>query len=279
MEICRTVNELTNTIEQVKQQHKTIGIVPTMGALHEGHISLFKRARAENDIFVSSIFVNPVQFNSNEDFEKYPKSEDEDLAILEQNGCDIAFVPTAEEVYKGETLEHWSFGSLEEVMEGKQRPGHFSGVANIVSRLFTWTKADRAYFGEKDYQQIMIIKDMVRQMESKIEIVSCPIYREEDGLAASSRNKRLSKEARTIAPKIHEILTKSYSQKEFLSLTQIKSFVESEFKKYNEFELEYFILADGDTLQPVRIKEQSQNIIGFVAVWLDGVRLIDIQKY
>ena len=279
MEICRTVNELTNTIEQVKQQHKTIGIVPTMGALHEGHISLFKRARAENDIFVSSIFVNPVQFNSNEDFEKYPKSEDEDLAILEQNGCDIAFVPTAEEVYRGETPEHWSFGSLEEVMEGKQRPGHFSGVANIVSRLFTWTKADRAYFGEKDYQQIMIIKDMVRQMESKIEIVSCPIYREEDGLAASSRNKRLSKEARTIAPKIHEILTKSYSQKEFLSLTQIKSFVESEFKKYNEFELEYFILADGDTLQPVRTKEQSQNIIGFVAVWLDGVRLIDIQKY
>ncbi len=279
MEICRTVNELTNTIEQVKQQNKTIGIVPTMGALHEGHISLFKRARAENDIFVSSIFVNPVQFNSNEDFEKYPKSEDEDLTILEQNGCDIAFVPTAEEVYKGETPEHWSFGSLEEVMEGKQRPGHFSGVANIVSRLFTWTKADRAYFGEKDYQQIMIIKDMVRQMESKIEIVSCPIYREEDGLAASSRNKRLSKEARTIAPKIHEILTKSYSQKEFLSLTQIKSFVESEFKKYNEFELEYFILADGDTLQPVRTKEQSQNIIGFVAVWLDGVRLIDIQKY
>ena len=279
MEICRTVNELTNTIEQVKQQHKTIGIVPTMGALHEGHISLFKRARAENDIFVSSIFVNPVQFNSNEDFEKYPKSEDEDLAILEQNGCDIAFVPTAEEVYRGETPEHWSFGSLEEVMEGKQRPGHFSGVANIVSRLFTWTKADRAYFGEKDYQQIMIIKDMVRQMECKIEIVSCPIYREEDGLAASSRNKRLSKEARAIAPKIHEILTKSYSQKEFLSLTQIKSFVESEFKKYNEFELEYFILADGDTLQPVRIKEQSQNIIGFVAVWLDGVRLIDIQKY
>ena len=119
MEICRTVNELTNTIEQVKQQHKTIGIVPTMGALHEGHISLFKRARAENDIFVSSIFVNPVQFNSNEDFEKYPKSEDEDLAILEQNGCDIAFVPTAEEVYRGETPEHWSFGSLEVVLEGK----------------------------------------------------------------------------------------------------------------------------------------------------------------
>lgn len=279
MEIYRTVNELTNTIEQVKQQNKTIGIVPTMGALHDGHISLFKRARAENDIFVASIFVNPVQFNSKEDFEKYPKSEDEDLAILEQNGCDIAFVPTADEVYNGETPEHWSFGSLEEVMEGKQRPGHFSGVANIVSRLFTWTKADKAYFGEKDYQQIMIIKDMVRQMDSKIEIVPCPIYREEDGLAASSRNKRLSKEARAIAPKIHEILTKSYSQKEFLSLTQIKSFVESEFKKYSEFELEYFMLADGDTLQPVRTKEQSQNIIGFVAVWLDGVRLIDIQKY
>ena len=279
MEICRTVDELKSLTEQVKREGKKIGLVPTMGALHNGHVSLFKRARAENDIFVASVFVNPVQFNNKEDFEKYPKSEKEDLLILERNGCDIVFVPTAEEVYNNETPEHWSFGKLEEVMEGKQRAGHFSGVANIVSRLFKWTQADRAYFGEKDYQQIAIIKDMVRQMQSSIEIVPYPIYREEDGLAASSRNNRLSPQARAVAPKIHEILTKSFQQKEFLSISQIKSFVENEFKKYKEFELEYFVLADGDTLQPVKTKEESSNIIGFIAVWLDGVRLIDIQKY
>ena len=279
MKICRTISELQSAVEEVKNQGKQIGLVPTMGALHEGHISLFNRARTENDIFISSVFVNPVQFNNQEDFEKYPRDEQADINVLESAGCDIAFIPTAEEVYKNETPEHWSFGQLEEVMEGKQRKGHFSGVANIVSRLFTWTKADRAYFGEKDYQQIMIIKDMVRQMNSPIEIVPCPIYREADGLAASSRNKRLSAEARKIAPKIHEILTKSYQQREFLSVSQIKSFVENEFKKYKEFELEYFILSDGDTLQPVKVRQPNQSVIGFIAVWLDGVRLIDIQKY
>lgn len=279
MNICRTVSELENAISQVKRDGKQIGLVPTMGALHNGHVSLFQRARKENDVFVASVFVNPVQFNNKEDFEKYPRDEKADMDLLEANGCDIAFVPKAEDVYKDENLEHWSFGALEQVMEGKQRPGHFSGVANIVSRLFKWSKADRAYFGEKDYQQIAIIRDMVRQMQSDIEIVPCPIYREEDGLAASSRNKRLSESARSLAPKIHEILTKSYQQKDFLSASQIISFVETEFKKYKDFELEYFILADGDTLQPIKNKEESKNIIGFIAVWLDGVRLIDIQHY
>jgi len=279
MNICRTVSEIENAVSQVKKDGKKIGLVPTMGALHDGHVSLFKRARRENDVFIASVFVNPVQFNNKEDFEKYPRDEKADIDILEANGCDIAFVPNAEEVYKDSTLEKWSFGSLEKVMEGKQRPGHFSGVANIVSRLFKWTQADCAYFGEKDYQQIAIIRDMVRQMQSPIEIISCPIYREADGLAASSRNKRLSTQARNMAPKIHEILTKSYQQNEFLSASQIVSFVETEFKKYKDFELEYFILADGDTLQPIKNKEDSKNIIGFIAVWLDGVRLIDIQHY
>ncbi|MBO6117617.1 MAG: pantoate--beta-alanine ligase [Bacteroidales bacterium] len=279
MKICRTISELQNAVDEIKQQGKTIGFVPTMGALHDGHVSLFKRAAEENDIFAASVFVNPVQFNNKEDFEKYPRTEQEDLNILEQNNCALVFIPSAEEVYKEGTPEHWSFGQLEQVMEGKQRPGHFSGVANIVSRLFTWVRPDRAYFGEKDYQQIAIIKDMVRQMNSNVEIVPCPIYREADGLAASSRNKRLSPQARQIAPKIHDILTKSYQQREFLSLSQIKSFVENEFKKYKEFELEYFILADGNTLQPVKVKQAGQSVIGFIAVWLDGVRLIDIQKY
>ncbi|MGP1515494.1 MAG: pantoate--beta-alanine ligase [Bacteroidales bacterium] len=279
MKICRTVGELENAINEQRQQNKTIGLVPTMGALHDGHVSLFKRARTENDVFVASVFVNPVQFNNKEDFEKYPRDEQADLTILQDSGCDIVFLPSADEVYKGQLLESWSFGELEQVMEGIQRPGHFSGVANIVSRLFKWTKVDRAYFGEKDYQQIAIIRDMVRQMQISVDIVACPIYRDKDGLAASSRNKRLSKQARAIAPKIHEILTKSYQQKESLSLSQIKFFVESEFKKYKEFDLEYFVLADGDTLQPVKIKKENQKIVGFIAVWLEGVRLIDIQRY
>lgn len=278
MKICRTIEELTSAIEEVKQQGKTIGLVPTMGALHEGHKSLFKRARAENDVFVSSVFVNPIQFNNKEDFEKYPRDEQKDLSILEECGCDIAFVPTAEEVYKQEPKE-FNFGKLEQVMEGKQRPGHFSGVANIVSRLFLWTRADKGYFGEKDYQQIAIIKDMIRQENINIEIIACPIYRDEDGLATSSRNQRLSPEARKIAPKIHQILEKSFLQRNSLSLSQIKRFVEDEFKKVKDFDLEYFLIVDDTTLQPIHTKKPEHGVIGCVAVWLDGVRLIDIQRY
>ena len=262
MNICRTVEELNSAIESVKLQHKTIGLVPTMGALHDGHKSLFIRARKENDVFVSSVFVNPIQFNNKEDFEKYPRDEQKDLAVLEECGCDIAFVPKAEDVYQQEPKEF-----------------HFSGVANIVSRLFLWTKADRAYFGEKDYQQIAIIKDMIRQENINIEIVPCPIYRDEDGLATSSRNQRLSKEARLIAPKIHQILEKSFLQKDSLSFNQITRFVEDEFAKVKEFQLEYFIIVDDTTLQPIHTRENNQGVVGCVAVWLDGVRLIDIQRY
>lgn len=279
MKICRTVSDLQSEVSQVKLENKTIGLVPTMGALHEGHKSLFNRARQENDVFISSVFVNPVQFNNKEDFEKYPRDEKRDLAILEECGCDIVFVPTAEEVYGNEEPETFTFGTLEQVMEGVQRPGHFSGVANIVSRLFLWTKADRGYFGEKDYQQIAIIKDMVRQKNIDIEIIPCPIFRDEDGLATSSRNVRLSPEARQIAPKIHQILLNSYRQKDNLAISQIQSFVEDEFKKVKEFELEYFCLVDDTTLQPVKVREAKQGVVGCVAVWLDGVRLIDIQRY
>src|SRR5574344_490242 len=212
MKICRTVQELTDSINTVKENKQSIGLVPTMGALHNGHKSLFDRARKENDVLVCSVFVNPIQFNNQDDFKKYPRDEKKDIAFLEASGCDIAFVPDAKEVYKEEPTEHYDFGQLEQVMEGKQRPGHFNGVATIVNRLFMWTKADRGYFGEKDFQQI----------------------------ATSSRNQRLSAKAREIAPKIHQILTKSFQMKDDLSISQIKSFMESEFKRRKEFELEYF---------------------------------------
>lgn len=249
-----------------------------MGALHQGHLSLAKRAKEENDVLICSVFVNPIQFNNKEDLEKYPRNLEADLEALKTVDCDIVFAPSAEEVYAEEPTEKYTFGALEEVLEGPQRPGHFNGVATIVHKLFNWSKADKAYFGEKDYQQIAIIKDLVRQYEIPIQIVECPIFRDADGLATSSRNVRLSPEARKIAPKIHEILVKSANLAKTMSYSQVKSFVECEFKIRKDFELEYFEIVDAKTLQPIR-RPSDNGAVGCVAVWLDGVRLIDIQKY
>lgn len=278
MQVCHRIDELLSCVEKLKQENKTIGLLPTMGALHEGHLSLAKRAKEENDVLICSVFVNPIQFNNKEDLEKYPRDLEADLEALKTVDCDIVFAPSAEEVYAEEPTEKYSFGELEAVMEGPQRPGHFNGVATIVHKLFNWSKADKAYFGEKDYQQIAIVKDLVRQYEIPIQIVECPIYRDADGLATSSRNRRLSPEARKIAPKIHEILVKSANLAKTMSYSQVKSFVECEFKIRKDFELEYFEIVDAKTLQPIR-RPSDNGAVGCVAVWLDGVRLIDIQKY
>ena len=278
MQVCYKIDELLSCIENFKQDGKTIGLLPTMGALHQGHLSLAKRAKAENDVLICSVFVNPIQFNNKEDLEKYPRDLERDIKLLEEINCDVVFAPSAEEVYAEEPEFTYSFGSLENVLEGPQRPGHFNGVATIVHKLFNWSKADKAYFGEKDFQQVAIVKDLVRQFSIPIEIVECPIYRDEDGLATSSRNVRLSPEARAIAPKIHEILLKSASLMKTLSVSQVKGYVEGEFKMRKEFTLEYFEIVDAKTLQPVKVKGDNKTV-GCVAVWLDGVRLIDIQKY
>jgi pantoate--beta-alanine ligase len=278
MQVCYKIDELLSCVENFKQDGKTIGLLPTMGALHQGHLSLAKRAKAENDVLICSVFVNPIQFNNKEDLEKYPRDLERDIKLLEEINCDVVFAPSAEEVYAEEPEFTYSFGSLENVLEGPQRPGHFNGVATIVHKLFNWSKADRAYFGEKDFQQVAIVKDLVRQFSIPIEIVECPIYRDEDGLATSSRNVRLSPQARAIAPKIHEILLKSASLIKTLSISQVKGYVEGEFKMRKEFTLEYFEIVDAKTLQPVTLKGDNK-IVGCVAVWLDGVRLIDIQKY
>src|SRR5574344_316918 len=278
MKIINQIQDLTNYIQDLKLSNKTIGLVPTMGALHKGHMSLISKARQENDIVVCSVFVNPIQFNNKEDLEKYPRNVEKDALLLEENGCDIMFSPIAQEVYKEEPTEQFSFVSLEAVMEGKQRPGHFNGVAIIVSRLFNWVSPNRAYFGEKDFQQLAIIKNMISQLSSKVEIVPCPIIRENDGLAMSSRNARLSQKAREIAPKIHLILQKSSTMKDSLSFSQIKTFVVNEFKLIKDFELEYFEIVDDTTLQPIS-KKGDNGVVGCIAVWLDGVRLIDVQRY
>ncbi|MEE0926767.1 MAG: pantoate--beta-alanine ligase [Bacteroidales bacterium] len=278
MQVCHRIDELLSCVEKLKQENKTIGLLPTMGALHQGHLSLAKRAKEENDVLICSVFVNPIQFNNKEDLEKYPRNLEADLEALKTVDCDIVFAPSEEEVYAEKPTEKYSFGELEAVMEGPQRPGHFNGVATIVHKLFNWSKADKAYFGEKDYQQIAIIKDLVRQYEIPIQIVECPIFRDADGLATSSRNVRLSPEARKIAPKIHEILVKSANLAKTMSYSQVKSFVECEFKIRKDFELEYFEIVDAKTLQPIR-RPSDNGAVGCVAVWLDGVRLIDIQKY
>lgn len=273
-----SINEVVGLVSEIKAQGKTIGLVPTMGALHIGHLSLIEKARKENDIIICSVFVNPIQFNNQEDLDKYPRDIEKDCLLLEDAGCDYVFSPSAEEVYAEKPTEKFDFGALETVMEGKMRPGHFNGVATIVSRLFNWINPTRAYFGEKDFQQLAIIKDMVRQLNSPVEIVPCPIVRESDGLAMSSRNMRLSEEKRAIASKINSILKKSVSMKENISLSQIKSFVKNEFSLLKDFELEYFELVDDATLQPVNQKGEN-GVVGCVAVWLGGVRLIDVIRY
>ncbi len=278
MQVCHKIDELLSCVDTFKREGKTIGLLPTMGALHEGHLSLAKRAKEENDVLICSVFVNPIQFNNKEDLEKYPRDLEADVALLDGIGCDVVFAPSAEEVYAEEPTEKYSFGALEQVLEGPQRPGHFNGVATIVHKLFKWARPDRAYFGEKDYQQIAIVKDLVRQFSIPVQIVECPIYRDADGLATSSRNRRLSAKARKIAPKIHEILLKSATLAKDMSYSQIKSYVEGEFAMRNDFELEYFEVVDAKTLQPIR-RPSENGAVGCVAVWLDGVRLIDIQKY
>lgn len=278
MQVCHKIDELLSCVDTFKREGKTIGLLPTMGALHEGHLSLAKRAKEENDVLICSVFVNPIQFNNKEDLEKYPRDLEADVALLDGIGCDVVFAPSAEEVYAEEPTEKYSFGALEQVLEGPQRPGHFNGVATIVHKLFKWTRPDRAYFGEKDYQQIAIVKDLVRQFSIPVQIVECPIYRDADGLATSSRNRRLSAKARKIAPKIHEILLKSATLAKDMSYSQIKSYVEGEFAMRKDFELEYFEVVDAKTLQPIR-RPSENGAVGCVAVWLDGVRLIDIQKY
>lgn len=273
-----SINEVVGLVSEIKAQGKTIGLVPTMGALHIGHLSLIEKARKENDIIICSVFVNPIQFNNQEDLDKYPRDIEKDCLLLEDAGCDYVFSPSAEEVYAEKPTETFNFGALETVMEGKMRPGHFNGVATIVSRLFNWINPTRAYFGEKDFQQLAIIKDMVRQLNFPVEIVPCPIVRESDGLAMSSRNMRLSEEKRAIASRINSILKKSVSMKENISLSQIKSFVKNEFSLLKDFELEYFELVDDVTLQPVNQKGEN-GVVGCVALWLGGVRLIDVIRY
>lgn len=253
-----------------------IGFVPTMGALHRGHLSLVERAKKENDLVVASIFVNPTQFDRAEDLLKYPKTLESDKQLLNSVGCDVIFVPTVQEMYPEKIAsQKFNFAGLDAVMEGKFRLGHFDGVGTVVKRLFDIVKPDNAYFGEKDYQQLMIVKKMVETEKITVNIIGCRISREPDGLAMSSRNKRLTEVQRLEAPLIYKSLQKAKAMFPDNDLEKIKEMVSTKFFGNEILKLEYFEIADATTLMPADKKTEDKKYRGFIAVFADTVRLID----
>ncbi len=280
MELIQTVHELRAKLDVLRKAGKTIGLVPTMGALHAGHASLVKRAVAENDIVVVSDFVNPTQFNDKNDLIKYPRTLDADCKLLESCGVTFVFAPSVEEIYPEPDTRSFSYAPLDTVMEGKFRPGHFNGVCQIVSKLFLIVEPTRAYFGEKDFQQLAIIREMVRKYPFNLQIVGCPIVRESDGLALSSRNARLSAEQRVQALQISKTLFASVEYAKTHSLEETKQFVIDGIDNAEGLRLEYFEVVDGNTLQEVNSWDSSSDyIVGCITVFCGEVRLIDNIKY
>ncbi|MBL7112460.1 MAG: pantoate--beta-alanine ligase [Bacteroidales bacterium] len=279
MLILRKISETQHQLGAFRSKKMTVGLVPTMGALHSGHLSLIKACSAENDITVVSIFVNPAQFNDSQDFERYPRDFDNDISILRNQECDLVFAPADEEMYPEPDTRVFQFGTIDKEMEGKHRPGHFNGVAQVVSRLFEIIEPDKAYFGQKDFQQLTIIKELVRQFNCPIDIVSCPIIREPDGLAMSSRNQLLNKEQRFAASKINKSLEKAVSLSGTMEIESLKKRIIGEIDSDPLLETEYFEIVDEETLEPVSGWSDNAKNIGCIAVHIGEVRLIDNMKF
>ena len=272
MQIITTKSELCKSL--TNSTGIRIGFVPTMGALHQGHLSLVMRSKRENEVTVVSIFVNPTQFNDTRDLEKYPRTLDADINLLSQVGCDIVFAPTVDEMYPEKDTRIFHFGTLETVMEGRHRPGHFNGVAQIVSKLFDAVQPHIAYFGEKDFQQLAIIREMVKQLNYTITIAGCPIVRESSGLALSSRNMLLSAEEHKKAPIIYQILSESCIFVAQKQPHEVRNWVLNKFQNTG-LDVEYFEIVDGYSLQPVSSWNESDYIVGCIAVFCGKIRLID----
>ena len=263
-------------LSTLKAQDKTIGFVPTMGALHQGHLSLIKQAQQKNDVVIVSIFVNPTQFDNKEDLVKYPITLESDTKLLKSISCDVLFHPSVEEIYQENIVsENFDFDGLEHQMEGKFRDGHFNGVGTIVKTLFEIVEPDKAYFGQKDFQQFQIIKKMVEKHQLNLKIKGCKIFREKDGLAMSSRNTRLTKEQREIAPFIYKTLKKAKKKFTTENVEKVNEWVENQFKKEPLLELEYFTIADENTLETINKKESGKKYRAFIAVFAGEIRLID----
>lgn len=269
------VKPLTKYLFKQKAAHRSIGLVPTMGALHRGHFALIAASKKKNDITVCSIYVNPTQFNQASDLKKYPRNLAEDKALLRSVGCDVLFCPSDEEMYPQPAKLKFDFGSLASLMEGKHRPGHFNGVATVVAKLFHQVKPHRAYFGQKDLQQYLIIKQMVMDLGFDLTLEQVPIVREDDGLALSSRNQRLTKKQRREAPQLYEGLKMAAAQlKQVKDISKVRKEVRKHFKKFEEIELEYFQIVNADNLQAIKTLG-TEKVVLCLAAYLGKVRLID----
>ncbi len=268
--------DLKAFIQQEKLAGKKVGFVPTMGALHDGHLSLMALSLETTDVTVCSIFVNPTQFNNADDLEKYPRTIENDIVMLETAGVQVLFLPSVEEVYpKNLTYPDFDFNGLDHLMEGEHRPGHFEGVAQVVYRLLDIVQPTDLFMGQKDYQQWRIIQSMLEQVDWDIKLVRCPIARATDGLALSSRNVRLTEEARQIAPKIRQILSKAKAEIQDLSIGEVKNNAVRRLNKIEAFKMDYFEIVDGQSLQLVKDKSNTQSLVACTAVYIANIRLID----
>ena len=281
MKVVNTVQELKAELAAFRSEGKKIGLVPTMGALHAGHASLVGRSVKENDVTVVSVFVNPTQFNDKKDLETYPRTLEADCRLLESMGADIVFAPSAEEVYPEPDTRTFSYPPTDTVMEGAYRPGHFNGVCQIVSKLFSYVEPDRAYFGEKDFQQIAVVKAMVKDLKIPVEICPCKIVREADGLALSSRNSLLTPDERKLAVNISKTLFASVDYAKNHTLEETKKFVVDTINSYDGLEVQYYEIVDGDSLRSLASWDDSDYIVGCITVFCGArpVRLIDNIKY
>ena len=281
MKIFEKVVDLQNELFEVRRQGKTVGLVPTMGALHDGHASLVRQSVQQNDVTVVSVFLNPTQFNDKGDLDRYPRTLDADCKLLEACGADYVFAPSVSEMYPTPDMRHFEFPPQSTVMEGAKRPGHFNGVCQVVSRLFYITRPHRAYFGEKDWQQIAVVKRLVGFINMNIEIVECPIVRDEDGLAKSSRNSLLSTDERAIAPNIYKVLKSSTNETGKMSVQQLHDKVVADINAIGGLEVEYFDIVDGNTLLPVQSWDDTPYVVGCITVYCGKtpIRLIDHIKY
>ena len=281
MKLVHTIEELRRDLAEARAGGKKIGLVPTMGALHEGHASLVRRSVEDNGVTVVSVFLNPTQFNDKKDLERYPRTLEADCALLEQVGADIVFAPSVEEMYPEPDTRRFSYPPVDTVMEGAFRPGHFNGVCQIVSKLFAAVEPDRAYFGEKDFQQIAVIRAMVKDLKMPVEIVPCPVVREESGLAMSSRNTLLTDEERAVAAHINAVLVKSKNFATNHTLKETRRYVVDALNAIVGLEVQYFSIVDGRTLQELEAWTDSDYVVGCITVFCGSqpIRLIDHVKY
>jgi pantoate--beta-alanine ligase len=275
MQIFTTRKALRDYLNSLENKHLSLGFVPTMGALHAGHVSLLEHSKKQCDLSVCSIFVNPRQFNDPEDLKRYPRTPEKDIAMLSQSGCDVLFLPDVGEIYPELATESYNFGHLDKSLEAAHRPGHFNGVAQVLSRFFTILQANKAFFGEKDYQQLLVVKALVKQLGIKTQVVPCPIVREADGLAMSSRNALLSKEERALAAHIPLWMKSTAELAASEKIEDIQTWVKQKTEQHPEIKLDYFEICDPNTLEPFSGRLNGRQAIALIALYTGKIRLID----